>query len=146
MLGLVGPSGCGKSMLLRIVAGLDTHYDGRAQVLGEPARLQDLLLGIAAHHGTTLLLVTHDIDEAVYLSDRILVLAPRPGRLVGEVTNPQPRPRDRRSPQLSALKGQVLALLNGEDAAGADPLDIRGELPEYSGASPINPASFQYAL
>lgn len=109
-------------------------------------RLQDLLLGIAVHHQTTLLLVTHDIDEAVYLSDRILVLAPRPGRLVGEVKNPQPRPRDRRSPQLSALKGQVLALLNGADAATSDPLDIGHERPEHIGPSPINPATFQYAL
>ena len=109
-------------------------------------RLQDLLLGIAAHHQTTLLLVTHDIDEAVYLSDRILVLAPRPGRLVGEVVNSQARPRDRRSPHLSTLKGQVLALLNGEESSASDPLDIRQELPDDHEPPPINPATFQYAL
>jgi len=108
-------------------------------------RLQDLLLGIAAHHQTTLLLVTHDIDEAVYLSDRILVLAPRPGRLVGEVRNRQPRPRDRRSADLSLLKGQVLSLLNG-DGDHFDPLDVSEEQPPPSGLTPINPDTFQYAL
>ena len=107
-------------------------------------RLQDLLLGIAAHHQTTLLLVTHDIDEAVYLSDRVLVLAPRPGRLVGEVHNPQPRPRDRRAAELSILKGKVLALLNGADHP--DPLDLSDEVPEHAGPSSINPSTFQYAL
>ncbi len=107
-------------------------------------RLQDLLLGIAAHHQTTLLLVTHDIDEAVYLSDRVLVLAPRPGRLIGEVKNPQPRPRDRRAAELSVLKGRVLALLN--DADHPDPLDLSAELLEHAELSRINPATFQYAL
>lgn len=75
-------------------------------------RLQDLLLGIAARHGTTLLLVTHDIDEAVYLSDRILVMAPRPGHIVTEIENPLPRPRERQSTALAALKLQVLSVLD----------------------------------
>jgi sulfonate transport system ATP-binding protein len=105
-------------------------------------RLQDLLLGIAAHHRTTLLLVTHDIDEAVYLSDRILVLAPRPGRLIGEVINRQARPRNRRSLQLSSLKGQVLALLNNEP----DPLDLSEEQFRHDELQRVNPATFQYAL
>ena len=82
-------------------------------------RLQDLLLRVAAHHGTTVLLVTHDIDEAVYLADRVVVLAPRPGRRVGEVCNPLPRPRDRQSPQLADLRQQTLALL--DQSAPADP-------------------------
>lgn len=75
-------------------------------------RLQDLLLEIASHHGTTLLLVTHDIDEAVYLSDRVLVMAPRPGRVVAEVHNAEARPRDRNAPELARLKARVLDALN----------------------------------
>jgi sulfonate transport system ATP-binding protein len=108
-------------------------------------RLQDLLLGIAAHHRITLLLVTHDIDEAIYLSDRILVLAPRPGRLVGEVKNPRPRPRDRRSPELTLLKGLVLSLLNG-DGDHFNPLDLSEEQPDPPGLTRINPDTFRYAL
>ncbi len=78
-------------------------------------RLQDLLLSIAAHHHTTLLLVTHDIDEAVYLSDRVVVLAPRPGRVSGEVVIDVPRKRDRRATALARLKARVLGLLNEEE-------------------------------
>jgi len=74
-------------------------------------RLQDLLLSVAANHGTTLLLITHDITEAVYLSDRVIVLASHPGRLRGEVSVALPRRRDRRSPQLALLEKEALALL-----------------------------------
>ncbi len=75
-------------------------------------RLQDLLLSVAKHHGTTLLLVTHDVNEAVYLSDRIIVLADRPGRVSGQVIVAARRPRDRRNPQLAKREAEVLTLLN----------------------------------
>jgi sulfonate transport system ATP-binding protein len=107
-------------------------------------RLQDLLLKIAEHHQTTLLLVTHDIDEAAYLSDRILVLAPRPGRLVGEVINTQARPRDRRSAHLSLLKGQVLGLLNGD--YDTDLQDSSGGTGVLDPGLTTPPSHFQYAL
>jgi sulfonate transport system ATP-binding protein len=97
-------------------------------------RLQDLLLRLAAHHGTTLLLVTHDIDEAVYLADRVLVLAPRPGRLVGEVPIGLPRPRERQSAALAECRQRTLALLDRAASADpADPADITG--PVASGAA-----------
>jgi sulfonate transport system ATP-binding protein len=94
-------------------------------------RLQDLLLRVAAHHGTTLLLVTHDIDEAVYLADRVLVLAPRPGRLVGEVPIALPRPRERQSAALAECRQRTLALL--DHAASDNPADIAG--PVASGSA-----------
>ena len=75
-------------------------------------RLQDLLLSVAGHHGTTLLLVTHDVSEAVYLSDRVIVLADRPGRISGQVIVGEARPRDRRNPQLIRREAEVLTLLN----------------------------------
>jgi sulfonate transport system ATP-binding protein len=80
-------------------------------------RLQDLLLSIASLHGTTLLLVTHDITEAVYLSDRVIALAGRPGRLGGELRVGISRPRERHTPELSRLESQALTLLSGEHLA-----------------------------
>lgn len=75
-------------------------------------RLQDLLLAIARRHGTTLLLVTHDVNEAVYLSDRVIVLADRPGKVSGKVAVDLARPRDRRSPWLAKCAADILTLLN----------------------------------
>jgi NitT/TauT family transport system ATP-binding protein len=58
------------------------------------AELQDLLLDLAARYRQTCLLVTHDVDEAVYVADRVLVLARRPTRIVADVAVPLPKPRD----------------------------------------------------
>ncbi|WP_295446867.1 ABC transporter ATP-binding protein [uncultured Thiodictyon sp.] len=88
-------------------------------------RLQDLILALAARHGTTLLLVTHDIAEAVYVSDRVIVMASEPGRVTGEVRIDLARPRERRHPQLAAWGAQVLTLLNG---GTIDYLDLTDEL------------------
>lgn len=55
--------------------------------------LNDLLLGICARTKKTTLLVTHDIDEAVYLSDEVVVMSPRPGRIIGKILIGLPRPR-----------------------------------------------------
>lgn len=57
------------------------------------ALLQDELLRICEVTGTSVLFVTHSLEEAVYLSDRILVFSARPGRLVGEVPVDLPKPR-----------------------------------------------------
>jgi sulfonate transport system ATP-binding protein len=80
-------------------------------------KLQDLLLSVAARHGATLLVVTHDIGEAVYLSDRVLALSAGPGRISGEVAVRRPRPRDRHDPELARLQSEVLSLLEGRSAA-----------------------------
>lgn len=58
------------------------------------AELQDLLLELAARYRQTCLLVTHDVDEAVYVADRVLVLARRPTRIVADLAVPLPKPRD----------------------------------------------------
>ena len=79
-------------------------------------RLQDLLLSIARKHGTTLLLVTHDINEAVYLSDRVIALTGRPGRMGGEVVIATPAPRQRENPELVRWQGQALRLFQEEAA------------------------------
>lgn len=58
------------------------------------AELQDLLLDLAARYRQTCLLVTHDVDEAVYVADRVLVLARRPTRIVADLAVPLAKPRD----------------------------------------------------
>jgi len=196
---LLGPSGCGKSTLLRIVAGLETDFQGELQrgaaqvafvfqeprlmpwltveqnigfsddrdydkawvtqlieevglsgfaqalpkalsggmaqrvaiarglysrpqvlLLDEPfsavdaftrMKLQDLLLELAEHHAIALLLVTHDVDEALYLSDRVLVMDNRPSSIRQALAVQLAHPRDRRDPLLARLKAEALTEL-----------------------------------
>ena len=63
----------------------------------------------------SLLIVTHNIEEAVLLADRIMVLSSNPGRIKAELPVPWPRPRDRRSPEFEALVDQVYGILTGRD-------------------------------
>ncbi|MBP1140477.1 sulfonate transport system ATP-binding protein [Pseudomonas sp. PvP009] len=74
-------------------------------------KLQDLLLQLAARHAITLLLVTHDVDEALYLSDRVLVMGSRPGTITHQLPVGLQTPRDRRDPLLARLKAQALTEL-----------------------------------
>lgn len=74
-------------------------------------KLQDLVTELAAQYDISVLLVTHDLDEAVYLSDRVLILGGQPSRIVSELHVPVPRPRDRRAAELALLKGEALTAL-----------------------------------
>ena len=58
------------------------------------------------------LLVTHDVDEAIVLADRIIVMRPRPGRLFEEIAVDLPRPRDRQSAAFDFVKRRVMAALD----------------------------------
>ena len=74
--------------------------------------LQDHLLDLWTDTRPTLVLVTHDVDEAVVLADRVLVMRPRPGRLFEEITINLARPRDRNSPLFANFKRRVLTALD----------------------------------
>ena len=76
------------------------------------ADLQDGLLDLWADLKPTLILVTHDVDEAVVLADRIMVMRPRPGRVFEEIMADLPRPRDRQSAAFDFVKRRVLAALD----------------------------------
>ncbi len=74
-------------------------------------KLQDLLLKLADDRGTTLLTVTHDIDEAVYLSNRVVVMSSYPGQITADIAVGGTRPRDRRDPNLAHFRTAVLESL-----------------------------------
>ena len=79
------------------------------------ADLQDQLLAVWGAHGSTIVLVTHDIDESVYLADRVVVLSRPPTRVAAEVAVDLPRPRDqietRALPDFVALRSDVARLV-----------------------------------
>ncbi|WP_018752067.1 ABC transporter ATP-binding protein [Paenibacillus sanguinis] len=202
---VIGPSGCGKSTLLRIIAGLDTKYEGQVRLAGEPikapgidkgfifqeprlfpwltvekniasdlslgnaevrskvgklielvrlqgfeklfpkelsggmaqrvaiarallrnprillldepfgaldaftrAHMQDVLLDIWQANKTTMIFVTHDIDEAVFLADRIVILKPRPGEIQKVIKVDLPFPRKKASTAFQEFRYAVL--------------------------------------
>ena len=82
-------------------------------------RLQDHLLTAWEHYQPTLILVTHDLDEAVYLADRVVVFGERPGRPIDVIPVAPERPRDRRDPALAAVRVALLEALHLERLATA---------------------------
>jgi ABC-type nitrate/sulfonate/bicarbonate transport system ATPase subunit len=82
-------------------------------------RLQDEVLRLWENRRTTMLLVTHDIDEAIYMSDCILVMTPAPGRIDRKIEITLQRPRDRTSEPFVRLRSDILEHLHlaGETTA-----------------------------
>lgn len=84
--------------------------------------LEDLLLAVRRQRGTTVLLVTHDIDESVYLGDRVLVLSSSPGTVVADLMVDLPSDRDqivtRESEKFVHLRAETARLLRQREPAG----------------------------
>jgi len=77
--------------------------------------MQAGLIRILDKTDKTIVFITHSVDEAVFLSDRIVILTKRPARIKEIVEIPWPRPRDRASPEFTALRKKILAELENEN-------------------------------
>ncbi len=82
------------------------------------ASLHEHLLALWETDRVSLLIVTHDVDEAVTLADRIVVMQPKPGRIFTEIGVDLPRPRNRRSDEFHAVSRRVLDALDGSLTEG----------------------------
>ena len=76
------------------------------------ASLHDLLLALWQELQPSIVMVTHDVEEAVMLADRIIVMRPRPGRLSETITVRLPRPREQLSPLFDGVKRRVMQAID----------------------------------
>ncbi len=77
--------------------------------------MQETLNKIITHSARTVLFVTHSVDEALYLSDRVVVLSKRPSTIYKIVDVPWPRPRDRAAPEFTELRKKILSYLEEQN-------------------------------
>ena len=104
-------------MAQRVAIARGLYSRPRVLLLDEPfsavdaftrMKLQDLLLSLAGQHQISLLLVTHDIDESLYLGDRVLIMGSRPGIIRNTIRVDLPQPRRRTDERLGAFKAEAL--------------------------------------
>jgi len=118
------PEGLSGGMRQRVALLRTLLADRQVLLLDEPfasldaltrGQMQAWLAGVIREEGRTCLLVTHDVEEALYLCDRTIVLSSRPGRALAEISSPSARTEDRAtavtSPTFSALRAEAMRLL-----------------------------------
>ncbi|MGW7519193.1 ABC transporter ATP-binding protein [Streptomyces sp. NPDC054796] len=119
-------------MQQRVAIARAVAYEPRLLLMDEPfaavdaqtrAELEDLLLSLWRRLGVTVLLVTHDIDEAVYLGRRIVILSGAPTAVQEELPVPLPAPRDqvttRSDPRFARLRAHVYEQIQRAHSSGA---------------------------
>lgn len=134
LLELVGLEGFDEHWPSQLSGGMQQRVELARVLIGQPRLLlmdepfgaldalcrvdmQTLLLSIWQQMPTTILFVTHDIDEAIFLADRISVMSPRPGRIIEDIKVDLPRPRASElvtSQEFIRIKRHCLALLSHE--------------------------------
>jgi NitT/TauT family transport system ATP-binding protein len=121
-------------MQQRVAIARALAFNPAAVVMDEPfasvdaqtrADLEDLVLRMRDHLGITVILVTHDIDEAVYLADRVLVLSGKPASVADNIVVDLPQPRDQVStkslPAFADVRARVYTLVRPGISAGLIP-------------------------
>jgi len=111
-------------MQQRVAIARALAYDAPLMIMDEPfaavdaqtrAELQDFVLDLHAKSRRAILFVTHDVDEAAYLSDRIVVLTARPATVNDEIVNDLPKPRDQITtkglPRYNEIRAEILKLI-----------------------------------
>jgi ABC-type nitrate/sulfonate/bicarbonate transport system ATPase subunit len=113
----------GMRQRVALMRTLATHHD--LLLLDEPfgaldaqtrLDMQQWLLDVWAETGKTILFVTHDVDEAIFLSDKVVVMSARPGRIAAELEVPLQRPRSLSvltEPDFITTKREIIGLLHG---------------------------------
>jgi ABC-type nitrate/sulfonate/bicarbonate transport system ATPase subunit len=84
--------------------------------------LQRELSRLTAEMNLTVMFITHSVEEAVLLGDRVIVMTARPGRIMADVAVPFARPRDPTAPEFNDCRREVAQLLEQASAITADPL------------------------
>ncbi|MDO5396989.1 MAG: ABC transporter ATP-binding protein [bacterium] len=129
MIKLVGLTGFEKSFPHQLSGGMCQRASlaralaGRPKVLllDEPLgaldaftrmNMQDELLNVREKQNTTMIMVTHDVDESIYLSDKIVVMSSRPAKVEKIIDVKLPHPRDRNNPEFIRLRNDILKVLH----------------------------------
>ena len=136
-LAAIGLPGLGQKYPWQLSGGMQQRVAIARALVGDPALLlmdepfgsvdaqtredlEDLTLRVRRERGITILLVTHDIDESVYVGDRVIVLTPGPGRILADLAVDLPAPRDqittKELPEFVQLRTEVSRLIRGHSA------------------------------
>ena len=114
------PSQLSASMLQRVVIARAFAVEPELLLMDEPYgqldlqlkyHLEDELINLWQKTGTTVIFITHNIEEAIYLSDRVLVLTNKPTKIKQSLSNDLPRPRNVADPDFVALRNKVTDLI-----------------------------------
>src|SRR5690606_29768338 len=87
-------------------------------------RMQELLAHVCADVGSTAVMVTHDIEEALFLADRVVVMSKRPASIIDVIPVDRPRPRERNDPALAALRPAILHYFGFESCTESAPAPV----------------------
>ena len=129
MISLVGLTGFSKALPKQLSGGMQQRASIARGLINKPKillldepfgaldaftrmNMQDELLRIRKEKNMTMVMVTHDVDEAVYLANKIVVMSPRPAKIEEIITVEHSYPRDRNNDEFIALRSRILKVLN----------------------------------